>query len=360
MRSLLLYISFFILLFTYCSGQDVYVCPPCDLPCDKLTFDKPGTCPHCKMRLVKEGAADVGADLALNEIKLETGSGYFTVEGGEGKSHRHIEVHYYKPRTFSKMSKILMVIPGAGRDADEYRDDWIDIAEKESVLVLSLLYEEGDYPFEDYHLCGIIEDVNLQSAVEYIEGTNHVVLDEGALDFNINVNSREWIFADFDRIFDEVVAVTHSNQTTYDLFGHSAGGQILHRMALLGQDMKADQIIAANSGFYTLPDLDAKVPFGLRDLSVNEEGLALAFGKSLLVLVGEMDNAEENKGTLLRSESADRQGLHRLARAKYFYEFSKTIADERNLEFRWRYQMVNGVGHDHESMARAAAEILYE
>ena len=29
------------------ASAKVYVCPPCGLPCDKLTFDKPGDCPNC-------------------------------------------------------------------------------------------------------------------------------------------------------------------------------------------------------------------------------------------------------------------------------------------------------------------------
>jgi hypothetical protein len=33
-----------------------YICPPCGQPCDKLTFDKPGTCPGCGMTLVKDAS----------------------------------------------------------------------------------------------------------------------------------------------------------------------------------------------------------------------------------------------------------------------------------------------------------------
>lgn len=38
-----------------------YVCPPCGLPCDKLTFDKPGSCPQCGMTLIPAGGAGVPA-----------------------------------------------------------------------------------------------------------------------------------------------------------------------------------------------------------------------------------------------------------------------------------------------------------
>lgn len=37
----------------------IYVCPPCGSDCDKLQFDKPGTCPHCGMKLVKSTPADL-------------------------------------------------------------------------------------------------------------------------------------------------------------------------------------------------------------------------------------------------------------------------------------------------------------
>jgi DNA-directed RNA polymerase subunit RPC12/RpoP len=34
----------------------VYVCPPCGQACDKLTFDKPGNCTQCGMKLIPSGA----------------------------------------------------------------------------------------------------------------------------------------------------------------------------------------------------------------------------------------------------------------------------------------------------------------
>src|SRR5215471_4230652 len=34
-----------------------FICPPCGLPCDKLTFEKPGDCPQCGMTLIPLGGA---------------------------------------------------------------------------------------------------------------------------------------------------------------------------------------------------------------------------------------------------------------------------------------------------------------
>jgi putative intracellular protease/amidase len=41
------------------AGAEAYICPPCGLPCDKLTFDKPGNCPQCGMKLIPTSGAGV-------------------------------------------------------------------------------------------------------------------------------------------------------------------------------------------------------------------------------------------------------------------------------------------------------------
>ena len=107
------------------------------------------------------------------------------------------------------------------------------------------------------------------------------------------------------------------------MFGHSAGGQILHRMVLLHPFSKANRIIAANSGSYTLPDTSAKFPFGIKNISHTAKMLDGAFQKKLTILLGEKDNANETRGRILRSKTADQQGTHRLARGKYFFNFCK-------------------------------------
>src|SRR5882757_10142120 len=38
--------------------QMIYVCPSCGGDCDKLVFDKPGSCPDCGMELVKKPLAE--------------------------------------------------------------------------------------------------------------------------------------------------------------------------------------------------------------------------------------------------------------------------------------------------------------
>src|SRR5438105_4615193 len=55
------------------ASAKVYVCPPCGLPCDKLTFDKPGSCPQCGMTLIPadgEGGPPKIAILLYNGVEI--------------------------------------------------------------------------------------------------------------------------------------------------------------------------------------------------------------------------------------------------------------------------------------------------
>jgi len=46
----------------------IYVCPPCGLNCDKLEFDKPGTCPNCGMTLIEKPETKPGAHLGVEKL----------------------------------------------------------------------------------------------------------------------------------------------------------------------------------------------------------------------------------------------------------------------------------------------------
>ena len=88
-------------------------------------------------------------ELVLNQINIQEGSGEFLIEGGKAKKDKTVKIFYHKPKNYRANSKFLMVIPGAGRNGDSYRDAWIDESEKYSLLILSPMYQESQYGFED-------------------------------------------------------------------------------------------------------------------------------------------------------------------------------------------------------------------
>lgn len=299
--------------------------------------------------------------LMLNKIDIKEGSGFFLIEGGVGKTNKPVKVFYHRPKNYTAHSKILLVIPGAGRNGDTYRDSWIKSSEKYGVLILSPSYAEKMYGLGAYHYGGLIYDINARSCgcVKYVKGTNQVKVDEDKLKFKVNANSKQWIFNDFDRIFALVVKALGSKQKKYDAFGHSAGGQILHRMAIFHSKSKANRLLASNSGSYTLPDFDNKLFFGIKGSGISKRHLKKSFKKKLVLFLGELDNANEKGGSLLRTKTADKQGTHRFARGNYFYKYAKAKAKEMKTRFNWALKVIPGIGHNYRKMAPAAAEYLY-
>lgn len=334
--------------------------------------------------------------------QIEPGSGRFLVEGGPGHRDDTLTVHYHRPERFDRRSPVVMVIPGAGRNGDDYRDAWVDASEKHGVLVLSPSYPEEDYPeYWSYNLAGMTDRVTLEldvvldtdpglwrpdevrdrlpaqmedphqlfghSASGHL--LHRLVMAElaGALEeIEIRGTSEEpnrepgsWIFQDLDRIFDRVRDELGLETRTYDLFGHSAGGQILHRLALFAPSERLGRILAANAGWYTVPTFERAFPYGLSGTDLSRDQLTEAFSTRLVVFLGEEDDADETRGSLRRTPEANRQGPHRLARGRHFFRTARKKAEKLGVPFRWELVVVPDVGHDYERMGEAAAEHLY-
>jgi DNA-directed RNA polymerase subunit RPC12/RpoP len=333
------------------SAATAYVCPPCGCPMHDVEFAKPGNCPACGMTLIPKPEP-----VPFEPKELATGSGTFLAAGSRD---RRIGVHYYKPRAFGARSRILLVIPGAGRNGDSYRDAWIEAAEAANVLVAALTYPEADYDFAAYHMGGVVKDLEIRNLPPGGAAAAVIRVRDEDISFSLNPRRDEWIFPDFDRIFGLITAATGSTQAAYDMFGHSAGAQILHRMVLFAPGSRADRIVAANSGFYTLADPDQSLPVGLKGTDVTQASLARSFASKLMLLVGEKDDGDEAGGIQIHTPLIDGQGIGRLARGKYFFRTAEEQARKLKSSFRWSLEVVPNVGHDFRAMSRAAARALF-
>lgn len=342
------------------SEQQQYVCHRCphvdDIHNTKV-YDHDGQCPICQMNLIELHSP------ALSKIlELHTGSGNFYLPGGQGKQDELLHIFYHLPKAYNSETKVLLVIPGAGRNAWHYRDLWVTASEKHNVLILSPSYPEKIYDFAGYNLGNIITDLEFANPQALIDGekTGQYRFQDDELKFKVNHQQNTWIYDDFDHIFNRVIAAINGTQTSYDIFGHSAGGQILHRLAIFHPDSKVNRIIAANSGSYTLPNFEYALPFGLSDSNITNAQLSKSFAQKLTLLIGELDNEQETRGSLLHTPTLDQQGLGRLSRSQFFFAKSAAYAKTINAEFNWQHQIVKGVGHDAKPMSAAAAKYLYE
>lgn len=268
-------------------------------------------------------------------------SGSFMISGGVNNREDSIEVFFYKPENYTSDSRIIIVIPGGGRNGDSYRDAWIESAMTYNLLILSPSYSRKYYPkVKDYNL-GRVSPGSLS------EMSEAAPYDE------------EWILNDFDRMFDVAVQQFKSSREKYDVFGHSAGGQIAHRLALFNPYSKADRIVAANSGWYTLPDFNIKFPYGLKKVELSKEHLRNSFNQNLIILLGELDDENETRGHLRKTKLATQQGNGRLSRGAFFFQRAFQKSKEIQSTFYWKKEIVKDVGHSYRKMGLHAASILY-
>lgn len=128
-------------------------------------------------------------------------------------------------------------------------------------------------------------------------------------------------------------------------------------MVLASPSLRADRVVAANAGWYTLPDLGTPWPFGLGDLELDEATLRRAFARPLDVLLGSEDTDPRHR-TLNRSPEVSKQGPHRFARGVNFFTQARAAASRLGTPFAWRLAQVGGVGHDSERMAPEALRLL--
>ncbi|MEQ9562449.1 MAG: hypothetical protein RLN69_08010, partial [Woeseiaceae bacterium] len=166
-----------------------------------------------------------------------------------------------------------------------------------------------------------------------------------------------WSFAAIENLFDVVVSDLASNATGYTLYGHSAGSQFVHRFLYYMPDARVSQFIAANAGWYTLPEFDVVYPYGLLGAGIDENSLRTALSRNVTVLLGDQDIDTEGD-SLRRTPEAMEQGSNRFSRGQFFFERAATIAQDLGVDFNWELLVVPGADHDNGKMAIGAASLI--
>lgn len=265
----------------------------------------------------------------------ESGMGSFSFSGYGPHPDDALDVHYYAPEGNLQVSRILIVMPGRGRNAAQYRDEWLEQARRESVLLLVPEFSDGAYSVTEYNLGSVVDE------------SGSVLPEE------------EWTFAVIEGLFDYVSRAVTSEEMGYYLYGHSAGGQFVHRFMLFMENNRVLKAVSANSGWYTATDPKVDFPYGLRDgPAEDEDDVRRMVSEPLIVMLGSMDNDPDSDG--LRSDSgSDEQGATRLDRGFYFFRTGQEAAEDTQTVFAWELEIVNGVGHSNEDIAEAAAAALF-
>ncbi len=270
--------------------------------------------------------------------EIKPGSGQYVYEDPAANTGASIRIWYHQPNGFTAASPIVFVMHGMGRNADDYRDNWVSSADTHGFLVITPEFDMEQFPDDwPYSLGNLAHD------------------EDGAVVLNPKKN---WSLPVIDRIFEQVRDLTGTSRETFSLFGHSAGGQFVHRYMTFADSGAVDTAVAANPGFYTLPVQDEPFPYGLGGVDSLKTALTAYFARPMVILLGEADTLQTPN--LRQTPEAMRQGPHRFARGRNYFETARREAERLGVPFNWRIETVPGVGHSNGELAAPAAAIIAE
>lgn len=234
----------------------------------------------------------------------------------------------------AKTAPITFMMHGAKRNPARYLLEWVPHAQDHGFVVVAPEFSRRDFRGSRRYNRG---------NVSYREGGRY-----------IDVVESQWSFSAIEPLFDHALEALASEQTGYTLYGHSAGSQFAHRFLFHKPDARVKLVLAANAGWYTMPDPEIAYPYGLLDSGVSPQALEHAFRTPVVILLGDQD-IDVNSSSLNRTDGAMRQGTHRYSRGLRFLATASEQAARLGVPLGWQIERVQGVGHSNSGMAKAAA-----
>ena len=149
-------------------------------------------------------ATAVAAENTIPDLYRGASFFYFKCDGKfEGT---RIRVYYYIPAEGDvRNMKVQFVMHGVNRDADSYCESWAAKAEQYGLIILAPMFDKSNFPSAMYQLGNVCSD--------------------GMLNYE-----DEMIYTQIDAIFKAFVQKFDIADKTYNIYGHSAGAQFVHRL----------------------------------------------------------------------------------------------------------------------------------
>ncbi|WP_321487958.1 hypothetical protein [uncultured Hyphomonas sp.] len=238
-----------------------------------------------------------------------------------------LTVYAIEPEGLAPDAPVVIVMHGVKRNADDYRDNWVDLANTYGFRIYAPMFDQASFPGADYYNLGGV-GTDAVSAYDAIEP-----------------------------MFDFVTAHRGVSASHYSIFGHSAGSQFVHRFVCFADPARMNLAITANAGWYTMPTGEAEWPYGLGGIDTADCDAANWLARPMLVLLGDQD-VDPMDPNLRRTPEALAQGTTRFERGHAFYEMASSAAEALGVELGWTKQIVPGVAHDNRGMALAAADVI--
>jgi len=243
-----------------------------------------------------------------------------------------LDVHLTHPPRLGSRTRLAIVMHGVLRNAGEYLDEWVDWAVEADYAVACPCFDADGWPGgRSYNLGNVFARGGGRGARK---------------------PEAQWAFTAVDALAGHLRVALGLRDRRFDLWGHSAGAQFVHRFPLFRPVAPVGRLIAAGAGWYTLPELDREFPYGLHHprLGIGGRKAREWTTRPLVLMRGTLDILRDPH--LRRTPEAEAQGATRYERAARML----AAAGELNPQTRWRLLDIEDAGHDHAEMARGAQE----
>lgn len=271
---------------------------------------------------------------ATSAISIASGAGSFSFVDEKGDPSKQMTVYTYLPGGVEpEAARIVFVMHGVGKNARGYRDTWIEHADKYGFMVIAPLFDREQWGRGAYSYASVI-------------GRDGGVPDASMWSFNV-----------IEHLFDAVKGATGNSSSRYFIYGHSEGGQFVHRLVLFVPNARYARAVAANPGWYTWPTFAIRYPYGLDGSPAGDASLKKSLEREFVLMLGDRDT-DPNRSDLRKTPQAMAQGKHRFERGGNFMKEAQTRATELKAEFGWKIQVVPGAAHENSRMSAPAAAVL--
>jgi len=279
--------------------------------------------------------AAVASAAAVAATPVPSGRWSFVFADQKGRPDRPIRVFTYRPKQCDTTCPIVIVLHGAKRDAYPYMKHWGSIADERKVIVIGPQFEARHWPKAAGYNAGDVKD---------------------------QPGREGWVFAAIEHLFDEV----RDGQKDYVLFGHGAGAQVVQRMAIYRPDNRARVMVAANPGWYTMPEWRKEkekvykepYPYSMVESPAGEAELRAGLQKRMILIVNEKDEAPDDEN-LEKGDAVKKQGESRVDRAENFIKAATAASQDLGVKLAWELNEAPDKANDGYSVSEFAARIVY-
>ena len=241
--------------------------------------------------------------------------GDFEFRDQRGRSDRPIHVWFARPSDPGPQPRIVLVLHGDSRTGKLARDMGAPYASQQRLIVVAPQFGEDHYPGDAYDLGGMVRG--------------------GALE-----PRKDWALLLIEHLFDDLRERWSLSATSYDILGHSAGGQFVQRLVLFVPEARFRRAVASGPGTLAVPDARVEAPYGLGGVAMEAGGLERSLTRDFVVVVGDRDIDEGPRPAVVLA-----QGKTRVSRAFRLFAAAHEAAVERRVTLAWRLRVVSGLDH---------------